>query len=181
MITTAWPHCVDSDLKYICVYKRIMYLCASLSKYTCEYLCNYLVCVSPGHIFVCVYVQLKGMGSQLSSSTVMGSSGSLCERAILRLNVFMRDLSDTHVTSLALQLAHLCMHQQSCLFQKSPANQHSFRCNGDQTKAVNSSRVNNQNHMRQGDMRERCWVLQTACITDTHTHTSYPLMEQCTH
>lgn len=64
MITTACPHCVDSDLKYICVYqsKRIMYLCASVSKYTCEYLCNYLVCVLLVHIFICVYVH--GLAAQ---------------------------------------------------------------------------------------------------------------------
>lgn len=57
MITTACPHCVDSDLKYIYVYKskRIMYLCASVFEYTCE-MCNYLVCVSLVHIFVRVYV-----------------------------------------------------------------------------------------------------------------------------
>ena len=74
---------------------------------------------------VCVHVWLSCMNLQLSSSAVMGSSGSL--RLPRSACVYVWPSWHPRA-SLVLQLAHSCTHQQSGLFLKSPANQHSFPC-----------------------------------------------------
>lgn len=58
MITAVCPRRVESDLQYVCVYKSKrmhVFMCKCVQN-TCEYLRDYLVCVSLVQKFICAYV-----------------------------------------------------------------------------------------------------------------------------
>ncbi len=95
------------------------------------------------------------MGPQLGSSSVMGSSGSLCWRDYLVLHVYMRDLADTHVPASFSSLHIHARTNNHVYFWSHQQINRAFRASTQgQTRAVNNSRVNNLNRMRQEHIRE---------------------------
>lgn len=128
--TLCGHHGIYPDLKFVCVCKS-----KCIHVFMCERVWNHMwiavklcaVCLTSVcmHLCVCV-IKLHG-----STAWQLFCNGVQWESVLERLphTACVHAWPSWHPrASLALQPAHSQMHPQSCLFLKSPANQHSFPC-----------------------------------------------------